>query len=198
MAENLDVHCRLRRMGRAERQAAMAAMLEYVGLETERDSLVKDLSGGQKRRAMIARALLHRPRILFLDEPSAGLDPAIRRKLWALVKRIREEGTTVFLTTHYIEEAEMLADRVAFLDAGRIVALDAPDALRGALGEWAVDGLDAGQAGAAYFGSRQAAAAPDQEAIFRQVVAGGYRLRRINLEDAFLAMTGKPCSTRAT
>ena len=88
---------------------------------------------------MIARALMHSPEILFLDEPTAGLDPAIRRRIWSLVKNIQMNGATIFLTTHYIEEAEFLAERVAFLDEGKIVALDTPQNLMKSMGEWALD-----------------------------------------------------------
>ena len=100
---------------------------------------MRELSGGMKRRLMMARALLHEPAILFLDEPTVGLDPGIRRQIWALIKQVQQDGVTVFLTTHYIEEAEFLADRVAFLDHGQIVALDKPQFLINSLGEWALD-----------------------------------------------------------
>ncbi len=107
--ENLDIHGRLYEMGSAERVSRINELLQYIDLNERRDSPVKQLSGGMKRRVMIARAIMHTPKILFLDEPTTGLDPGIRRKIWSLVKKIQGEGTTVFLTTHYIEEAEFLA-----------------------------------------------------------------------------------------
>ena len=112
-------------------------MLGYVGMADQTAVLGKHLSGGFQRRLMIARALLHEPQILFMDEPTAGLDAGIRRRLWTLIKYIQEKGTTIFLTTHYIEEAEFLAQRVAFLDGGRIVALDSPKNLMARQGTWA-------------------------------------------------------------
>src|SRR5690606_29692047 len=89
----------------------------------------KDLSGGQKQRFSVATTLINNPRIIFLDEPTTGLDPQARRSLWELIRQIRDKGTTVIITTHYMDEAEYLCDRIAIIDAGRIVALDSPDQL---------------------------------------------------------------------
>jgi len=183
--ENLDIHGRLFGMPGRARRERMAVLLEYVGLEGKEGVQIKKLSGGLKRRAMIARALMHEPRILFLDEPSVGLDPAIRRKIWGLIRQIQADGTTIFLTTHYIEEAEFLADRVAFLDEGRIVALDSPDALMGSLGQWSVDLLANNHMETRHFETRQDA---QSYAASRE---GSFTVRRVNLEDAFLAQTGK-------
>ncbi len=185
VAENLDLHGRLFGLSRGERKRRGAELLAYVGLEERRDSLAGRLSGGLKRRLMIARALVHAPRILFLDEPTVGLDPAIRRRIWALIKRICADGATVFLTTHYIEEAEFLADRVAFLDRGRLVALDTPRALMARQGAWAVDTLAGGELRTRYFATTEEA---------KRELAGhqeGFNLRRVNLEDCFLALTGR-------
>jgi ABC-2 type transport system ATP-binding protein len=115
------------------RDVDAAALLASVELTEKDGSQVRTLSGGQKQRFSIAAALVNEPRVLFLDEPSTGLDPQARRHLWALIRDIRERGHTVVLTTHYMEEAEELCDRVAIMDGGRIVALDTPQGL--------VDGL---------------------------------------------------------
>jgi ABC-2 type transport system ATP-binding protein len=192
VAENLDIHGRLFRMSASDRRARIDELLAYVDLGERRTSLVKQLSGGLKRRLMLARALMHRPRLLFLDEPTVGLDAEIRRRIWALIKRIQQDGTTIFLTTHYIEEAEFLADRVAFLDQGRIVAMDTPARLMADQGQWAVDWLTEAGMQTAYYPSREAAresreVARDAEAPGHQ----GFTLRRVNLEDAFLSLTGK-------
>ena len=104
-------------------------LLKRVNLEDRAHTIYKDLSGGQKQRFAIATTLINKPRIIFLDEPSTGLDPQARRNLWDMIKSIREEGTTVIITTHYMDEAEYLCDRVAIMDLGRIIALDAPDQL---------------------------------------------------------------------
>jgi ABC-2 type transport system ATP-binding protein len=110
-------------------QADAAGLLAEVDLTDKAKSRVKALSGGQKQRFSIAAALVNDPRVLFLDEPTTGLDPQARRHMWGLITQIREKGHTVILTTHNMEEAETLCDRVAIMDAGRIVALDTPDVL---------------------------------------------------------------------
>uniref|UniRef100_A0A831ZIQ9 ABC transporter ATP-binding protein n=1 Tax=Desulfacinum infernum TaxID=35837 RepID=A0A831ZIQ9_9BACT len=183
--ENLIIHGRLHRMAASDIRSRIDDLLGYVGLEERRTSLVKRLSGGMKRRLMIARALLHRPGVLFLDEPTVGLDPAIRRRIWSLIKKIQQDGVTVFLTTHYIEEAEFLADRVAFIDEGRIVALDTPRRLMDGLGQWAIDVYRENDMVTRYF--------PDRESARRYAEEhrDGYTLRRVNLEDVFLTYTGK-------
>ena len=109
------------------------ALLRAVGLEDKKNQKSEKLSGGQKQRLSIAIALVNEPQVLFLDEPTTGLDPQARRNLWELIREIRKRGTTVFLTTHYLDEAEVLCDRVAIMDGGKIIALDSPRALIGAL-----------------------------------------------------------------
>ncbi|MFI5153036.1 MAG: ABC transporter ATP-binding protein [Chitinophagales bacterium] len=104
-------------------------LLERVNLRDKSRSKFKELSGGQKQRFSIATTLINHPKIIFLDEPTTGLDPQARRNLWDLVKEIRSRGTTVIITTHYMDEAEILCDRVAIIDAGKIIALDTPDKL---------------------------------------------------------------------
>ena len=104
-------------------------ILSRVGLEHRKSSKYAELSGGQKQRLSIAVALVNDPVVLFLDEPTTGLDPQARRKLWALVKKIQTDGSTIMLTTHYMEEAEELCDRIAIVENGEISALDTPDAL---------------------------------------------------------------------
>ena len=104
-------------------------LLETVNLKDKAKSKFKELSGGQKQRFSVATTLINEPRVIFLDEPTTGLDPQARRSLWELVKNIRSRGTTVIITTHYMDEAEYLCDRVAIIDSGKIIALDTPDAL---------------------------------------------------------------------
>ena len=130
VGENLDLHARLHHMGAAARKARIEELLRYVALTDVVNDGVRRLSGGMKRRLLIVRALLHRPRILFLDEPTVALDPQVRRRIWQLVRQMAWGGVTVFLTTHYIEEAETLCDRVAILSHGRLVDLDSPKRLR--------------------------------------------------------------------
>ncbi len=115
--------------GLYNRQVDPIELLDMVNLRDKAKSQVKNLSGGQKQRFSVATTLINDPRIIFLDEPTTGLDPQARRSLWELVRKIRERGTTVIITTHYMDEAEYLCDRVAIIDSGKIVALDSPDRL---------------------------------------------------------------------
>jgi|SRR5688572_1377443 len=105
------------------------SLLEMVNLKDKANAKVKELSGGQKQRFSVATTLINDPKIVFLDEPTTGLDPQARRNLWDLVRSIRDKGTTVIITTHYMDEAEVLCDRVAIIDAGKIIAMDSPDRL---------------------------------------------------------------------
>jgi len=116
-----------------DRTVDSRALLRAVGLEDKANQKSEKLSGGQRQRLSIAIALVNEPQVLFLDEPTTGLDPQARRNLWELIRDIRQRGTTVFLTTHYLDEAEVLCDRVAIMDGGKIIALDSPRALIGAL-----------------------------------------------------------------
>ncbi|MCE2846421.1 MAG: ABC transporter ATP-binding protein [Sphingobacteriales bacterium] len=110
-------------------QVDAEALLKSVGLEEKRKSRFKELSGGQKQRFSIATTLIHKPSIIFLDEPTTGLDPQARRNLWDLIRKVRDEGTTVVITTHYMDEAEQLCDRVAIMDSGKIISIDSPEKL---------------------------------------------------------------------
>ena len=104
-------------------------LLKEVGLEDKAKSYVEKLSGGQKQRFSIVASLVHKPKIFFMDEPTTGLDPQARRNLWDLINKIKTSGTTIVLTTHYMEEAEVLCDRVAIMDNGKIITIDTPDKL---------------------------------------------------------------------
>jgi len=117
-----------------ERRADAEELLDILGLTEKRSSAFGELSGGQKQRLFIALALINRPKIVFFDELTTGLDPQARRSMWDLVRQIREQGCTVFLTTHFMEEAERLCDRVLIIDRGQIVALDTPEAMIRSLG----------------------------------------------------------------
>jgi ABC-2 type transport system ATP-binding protein len=113
--------------GLYNREVAPMELLESVNLKDKARAKFKDLSGGQKQRFSVATTLINQPRIIFLDEPTTGLDPQARRSLWELIREIRQRGTTVIITTHYMDEAEYLCDRIAIIDSGRIIALDTPD-----------------------------------------------------------------------
>lgn len=121
--ENMEFHGVLYRVTKAVRRQRIEQLLTFVELWERKDSLVKEFSGGMKRRLEIARGLLHHPKILFLDEPTIGLDPQTRNHLWGYIQNLnKSEGLTVFLTTHYMEEAEKIADKIAVIDHGKIIA----------------------------------------------------------------------------
>ncbi|HWI70911.1 MAG TPA: ABC transporter ATP-binding protein, partial [Baekduia sp.] len=124
--QNLLVFTHLYRVGRAERRAAIDRALDIANLQDRRQSRVDELSGGMRRRLLIARALVHEPRLVLLDEPTVGLDPQVRQELWALIDRLRSEGASILMSTHYIEEAERLADEVAVMAHGKVVARGKP------------------------------------------------------------------------
>jgi lipooligosaccharide transport system ATP-binding protein len=127
--QNLLVFAYLYRVPGGERKAAVDRALDIANLTARRTSKVDQLSGGMRRRLLIARALLHQPRLLLLDEPTVGLDPQVRQELWALIDRLRSEGVSILMSTHYIEEAERLCDTVTIMSHGRAVAVGPPQAL---------------------------------------------------------------------
>lgn len=133
--ENLEFHARMYGLGKKERQKRISEVLKLVELEDRANILVEKYSGGMKRRLEIARGLIHRPKVLFLDEPTLGLDAQTRRHIWDYIKRLNREGeVTIVLTTHYMEEADYLCDRVAIIDRGKFVALDRPEKLKDCMG----------------------------------------------------------------
>jgi ABC-2 type transport system ATP-binding protein len=167
--------------------------LDQVGLLDRAGDNVQQYSNGMKQRLLIARSLLHRPQIIFLDEPTRGLDPIVGRDIRRLVQDLSREGITVFLTTHYMEEADQLCNRVAFISAGRIVALDTPDNLKVAHGEKSLQvRLNDGQRLAIPLGDE------DSGEQLKQLVASG-QIRTLHsaeatLEEVFIQMTGRKLS----
>jgi lipooligosaccharide transport system ATP-binding protein len=124
--QNLLVFAHLYRIGRVDRRAAIERALETANLVDRRDTRVDKLSGGMRRRLLVARALVHRPRLVLLDEPTVGLDPQVRQGMWALIDSLRAEGTTILMSTHYIEEAQRLCDTVLIMSHGSAVAAGPP------------------------------------------------------------------------
>lgn len=182
--ENLLLYCMLH--GVADRARRIAANLAMVELWDRRDSVVAGFSGGMQRRLLLARALLPEPAVLFLDEPSIGLDPQIRRHLWDMIRKTRIEGRTVVLTTHYIEEAEALCDRVGILRKGRLIALDTPERLKRGVGDYVVEQVNAeGRLVQRLCRSREEAHEEGRR------LNGAVTIRRTNLEDVFINLTGE-------
>ena len=134
VTENLYFHGRLFGMGADESRRAASRLLEQFQLSRWADASVYGLSGGMAQRLMVARSILHRPAVLFMDEPTAGLDPQSRLALWEILKQLNAEGQTILLTTHFMQEADQLCDRVAIMDHGAILALDTPEGLKRSTG----------------------------------------------------------------
>ncbi|MDB9496954.1 ABC transporter ATP-binding protein [Spirulina major CS-329] len=184
--ENLEFHGRLHHIPKAERQRRIEKWLGYVELSDRKDDRVKTLSGGMKRRLQIARALMHEPDILFLDEPTVGLDPQNRRRLWEIIRDLNRQGMTMLLTTHYMDEVEFLCDRIGIMDGGQLIALGTLEEFKAKHGS----GLIVRQVGdrleSEFFPTVQAASdhldtIPDKT---------GMMCRASNLEDIFVKLTG--------
>ncbi len=189
-------------------RARAEEVLDQVGLADAADRDIDDLSGGQRQRLSIACALAHRPEVLFLDEPSAGLDPTARRNLWDVLASVRADDTTVVLTTHYMEEAEVLCDRVAVMEGGRILAEDTPAELVRQLDAptrlllppsaltveraESIDGVDRADqdAGALTLVTRRPAEVLAE--LARMEALDGLQVRSGTLEDVFVSLTGRP------
>ncbi|RLA91949.1 MAG: ABC transporter ATP-binding protein [Deltaproteobacteria bacterium] len=160
--------------------------LKMVDLWERRNEPVERLSGGMQRRLLIARALLPEPPILFLDEPTVGLDPQVRREIWDTIRRIKVQGRTILLTTHYIEEAEILCDRVGILSRGRLIALDTPKNLKAMVGEYVVEFSKKD-------GSIEWVICKDREEAHKVAMGinNSVTIRKSNLEDVFIKLTGE-------
>lgn len=185
IGENMELHGRLYHMPRNIRKRRIEELLHYVDLADRSSDRVQALSGGMKRRLLIARALMHKPQILFLDEPTVALDPQVRRKLWDLIRRMHNDNITVMLTTHYIEEAEDLCNRVAILEKGSLIALDTPKALCRRVGAYVVEWEGLVEREYQFFTAREAAAS------FAGNIQATTTIRRSNLEDVFVELTGR-------
>ena len=207
--ENLRLHAELYGVPKAETNGRIRQVMDMVGLWERRTSLVRTFSGGMKRRLEIARGLLHSPRVLFLDEPTVGLDPQTRSHIWSYINELRSrEGITIFLTTHYMDEAEY-CDRIAIIDNGTIVVIDTPEALKASIGEDRVELRTADDAGAiAALQERFGIDARISEEAVAFHVAGGeefvprlfadlgvpihsVRVARPTLDDVFMTYTGR-------
>ncbi|MBP0029698.1 ABC transporter ATP-binding protein [Roseofilum sp. Guam] len=185
--ENMEFHGRLHHIPNRVRQEKINQWLEYVELADRRQDRVKTLSGGMKRRLQIARALLHEPDILFLDEPTVGLDPQTRRRLWEIIRGLNEQGMTMLLTTHYMEEVEYLCDRIGIMDGGHLIELGTLEELRQKHGEGLVVKQKGDRWDYRFFPDLAAA----NEYLEQQPDKTGLMVRPSNLEDIFVELTGR-------
>lgn len=185
LAENLEYHGRLHRMERADRTTRTEELLKFVGLWEKRDTAVEHLSGGMRRRLLIARGLMHRPRVVFMDEPTVGLDPQARHLIWGLIEDLKRSGITILLTTHYIEEADSLCDRVAIMRQGKIIAVGAPADLKAVSGRYVLECLGRHDVPRQFLHSRE-------EALDAGKTMGcDVAVRDVTLEDVFIELTGE-------
>ena len=186
--ENIRYHAILHRISRKDTDERIERLSEMMGLGPYMDKYVLNLSGGWKRRVAIVCAIIHEPEILFLDEPTAGLDTQSRHMLWKLIRELNRKGTTIFLTTHYMDEAEALCDRVAIIDHGRSVMMGTPTELCDSIGRWTVEyqGED-GDRAFRYFSDWDDSRA-FIDSLPRDMPTAS---RKTNLEDVFLELTGR-------
>ena len=186
--ENIRYHAILHRISRKDTDERIERLSEMMGLGPYMDKYVLNLSGGWKRRVAIVCAIIHEPEILFLDEPTAGLDTQSRHMLWKLIRELNRKGTTIFLTTHYMDEAESLCDRVAIIDHGRSVKMGTPIELCESIGKWAVEYVgDDGDKVFRYFSDWEESRA-FMDSLPRDMPTAS---RATNLEDVFLELTGR-------
>ena len=186
--ENMEFHGRMHHIPSAQRQQDIRRWLEYVGLSDRLQDKVKTLSGGMKRRLQIARALLHNPSILFLDEPTVGLDPQTRRRLWEIIRELNKtQGMTMLLTTHYMEEVEYLCDRIGIMDQGKLIESGTLEALRQKHGEGIVMKQKGDRWDYLFFPTLSEA----NEYLDAQPDKTGMMTRPANLEDIFVELTGR-------
>jgi len=185
--ENMEFHGRMHHIPHAQRQRRIKEWLDFVELSDRRDDKVKTLSGGMKRRLQIARALLHDPKILFLDEPTVGLDPQTRRRLWEIIRTLNQQGMTMLLTTHYMEEVEYLCNRIGILDQGKLIELGTLQEFRQKHGE----GIVMKQKGDRWEYKFFPTMAEANHYFDRQPDKTGMMTRPSNLEDIFVELTGR-------
>lgn len=186
--ENMEFHGRMHHIPAQKRQADIQRWLTYVGLSDRTNDKVKTLSGGMKRRLQIARALLHQPSILFLDEPTVGLDPQTRRRLWEIILELkREHKMTMLLTTHYMEEVEYLCDRIGIMDKGTLIEKGTLAELRQKHGEGIVMKQQGDRWEYLFFPTLSAA----NQYLDQQLDKTGMMTRPTNLEDIFVELTGR-------
>ena len=185
MEEVMEYQGRLYFLPRKVIRERTQELLEFVGLAQYRKRVVRHLSGGMKRKLMVCRSLLIEPEILLLDEPTAGMDAFARRQMWNLLRQLHSRGITILLTTHYIDEAQTLCDRVALINQGKLETVDTPSALILELGEYAVDEPDQDTLKTRYF--------PDREEAISYLRQAGEEasMRATTLEDVFISRVGR-------
>jgi ABC-2 type transport system ATP-binding protein len=189
-AENLEYHGRLYGLSRDLRKRRIDELLEFAELSDRRNDPAKNFSGGMQRKLMIAKTLMHDPEILLLDEPTVGLDATTRRRIWDFLRQVQAQGLTIFLTTHYLEEAQMLCERVGLIDEGRLVMADSPQNIINSVGQFVLEYFTDGKTVSAFFENK------DDAVLAASRVQSDFVVREANLEDAFIKLTNKGLGAR--
>jgi ABC-2 type transport system ATP-binding protein len=183
--QNLEYHGRLYGMSREARQRRALELLDFAELRDRRGDKTKTFSGGMRRKLMIAKSLMHHPAILLLDEPTVGLDALWRRRIWNLIRKLRQGGLTILLTTHYLEEAQTLCDRVGMIDGGVLKKTGAPRDLIREAGKYVLEYFRETAMVQQFFEVKDKAIEAARE------VSGDFEIREANLEDVFILLTNK-------
>lgn len=183
--ENLEYHGRLYGMEKKYRAERIQTLLEFVGMTERQKDIARFFSGGMKRKMMLAKALMHEPELLLLDEPTVGLDASVRRRMWDLLRQLKEQGMTIFLTTHYLEEAQMLCDRVGLIDKGKLASVDTPEHMIAQYGTFVLEYYRNGETRQEFYPDRQQAFDAGAN------LAVPFQVRETNLEDVFIRLTNR-------
>ena len=181
----MELHGRLYQLPKDLIRSRTEELLNFCGLGDHKKKICRQLSGGMKRKLMLCRGLLTAPEILILDEPTVGLDPFARRQMWDLLKKLNEQGMTILLTTHYIDEAQYLCKRIALIDKGKTQRVENPSTLISELGATAVDEFDGTHTKSRVFSSREEALA------FAGTLSNDFVIRSTTLEDVFVTLIGR-------
>lgn len=184
--ENLIFSAKLYKLKKSEQEKKVEELLTFSDLKSIENKITKKLSGGMQRKLMIVKALIHDPEIIFLDEPTVGIDVNTRRKIWDMLKGMKDMGKTIILTTHYIEEAEYLCDQIGLMDQGKIFYCDTSERLKNDLGKFTVE----------YFNNKKVTEykyfnSMDEAKHYTNELSGNYILRNTNLEDVFYNFTNR-------
>lgn len=183
--ETLILHGYLHKMKRKEINKRLSELLEFAGMTKQINKLTEELSGGNKRKLMIIRSMMHKPEVLFLDEPTVGLDASIRRSIWDLLKKLKTEGLTIILTTHYIEEANSLCDRIGMMSKGQLIKENSPEKFMLDIQKYVVEAFEGESTNYYYFDSKEEASE------FTKDLDGELSIRKTNLEDVYISYTNE-------
>lgn len=188
LRQTLKLHGMLHKMRPSVIKDRIQELTAFAKLDDQLDKYIEHLSGGNKRKLMIVRSMMHEPKLLFLDEPTVGLDPAIRRDIWDLLRQLKTHGLTIVMTTHYIEEAEQLCDMIGMMSQGKLIEEATPKAFMKRIKPYVLEAFDGNKTAYHYFDSREAAA------DYSKSLEGDLSIRRTNLEDVYVTYTNERVS----